>query len=359
MQTNLPRQIGYFALSALTGFMLLWLLENRLTDFLSLAVDGGDSRLLQYLSLKISTYGKAETLMLVSQLKFRWLALSALAAWLLFAQGKPQDPGDENAFRWRIRLFFGISILYLPDLLKEMSVRWQWSGLYEPALLPGYFFREMPSIVLLQFAGLAAFGLSAWLVLSKWKNGSGAPAWISLALLLCWLLLLSVYQAGGSIDHAWASLQYGMMFMSLWLFTWWKFPDLKATGFRLFQAGIWGCYFFAGLEKIFLSGIHWFSPEHFGNLCLLHPGKGCDWFAAHPVLAGAALFAVLAFQLLSPLQWRFPRWGYVTAGTGLLFHLGTWLILGVGGWQSPWMAMLVFLLPLTGNHSREEVKRAF
>jgi hypothetical protein len=76
------------------------------------------------------------------------------------------------------------------------------------------------------------------------------------------------------------------------------------------------------------------------------------------MLAGTALATVLAFQLLSLLQWRFPRWGYVTACFGLLFHLGTWLVLDVGGWQSPWIAMLVFLLPLNSKNRLAESKPA-
>ncbi|MFY7847951.1 MAG: hypothetical protein ACOVSS_02725, partial [Bacteroidia bacterium] len=93
-----------------------------------------------------------------------------------------------------------------------------------------------------------------------------------------------------------------------------------------------------------------------------HPGKWCDWFALHPLPAGLALALAIAFQLLSPLQWKFPRWGYVTAISGIAFHLGTWLVLDVGGWQSPWMVMLLFLMPVKegagdeGKSQKEEGK---
>ncbi len=358
MQANhLPVKIGVFVLTALSGFLLLYGLESWIAGMVS------DPELEKnilpgaFMAKKIRQLGTAEVLALLPQIKFRWLALCAFAAWLLTGTSR-EITTDENALRWRIRLFFGLQLLYLPDLLKEISIRWQWANLYEPSLIPGLFSSEMPSIVFLQFAGLAAFGLSAAMVLSKWKTGSLPPALLSAGIYLCWALLLAVYQAGGSIDHAYASLHSGMLFMSLWMFINWKFPEMKDSGYRLFQAGIWACYFFSGLEKLFLSGIGWLNPKHFELLCEFHPGKFCGWFTSHPFPAGMALFLVLAFQLLSPLQWRFPRWGYVTAGIGLLFHLGTWLVLDVGGWQSPWIAMLVFLLPLNSNKPLAEEKTA-
>jgi hypothetical protein len=196
---------------------------------------------------------------------------------------------------------------------------------------------------------LLLFGLSAWLVLAKWENGSLAPALISLSIWLLWTFLLGIYQSGGVTDHAYASLHSAMFFMAAFLYIWWKFPEQAGLGHRLFQAGIWGCYFFAAAEKLFLSGIDWLNPENFSILCMHHPGKFCNWFASNTIPAGMALASVMVFQLLSPLQWKYPRWGYFTVAFGIVFHLATWLVLDVGGWQSPWILMLLFLLPVQGT----------
>jgi hypothetical protein len=123
----------------------------------------------------------------------------------------------------------------------------------------------------------------------------------------------------------------------------------NGLAFGVFQAFIWGCYFFSGLEKITLSGLSWISDEHFNVLCQLHPTKICQYLGGISGLGPILLFFGLAFQLLSCLQWAWPKWGFVTIICGILFHLGTWQILDIGGWQSPWIVMLLFLWPMNSQ----------
>lgn len=334
-----------FLIAAAAGFLLLWGTEGMLESQISSGQILTGTAFGKYLSQKISAIGTSGALALVAQLKFRWLVLCLLAYWLSLSSAGT-FPASNNRLRWRVRLFFVIQLLYLPGLLSELNIRWRWSAFFEPPLLPGFFIDSFPSMAIIQFCGIFLFGISAWLVLAKWKNDRLLPAAMACLTWLGWTFLLSLYQSGGVTDHAYASMHSGMFFMIPFLLLWRKNPGDAALGHRIFQSGIWGCYFFSGLEKLFLSGPGWLNPENFSLLCRTHPGPACEWFAAHPAAAGFAFAFVLLFQLLSPLQWHFPRWAYFTTVSGLLFHIGTWLILGVGGWQSPWLAMLVFLLPL-------------
>jgi hypothetical protein len=341
-----------FLLAAAAGFLVLLGTESLLSAYIGSGGFPEAGYFGAFVQARIASFGTQETLNLLPQLKFRWLFLCLFAYWLM--QGSHEGAAhDENRLRWRVRLFFVIQLLYIPEMLAELNIRWRWAAFFEAPLLPGFFIREMPPLMFIQFCGLFLFGLSAWMVLTKWKNASFLPAIFALLIWVFWTFLLSIYQSAGVTDHAYASMHSAMFFMAVFLFVWWKFPELAGTGHRLFQAGIWGCYFFAGAEKLFLSGISWLNPEVFSRLCLHHPGKFCNWFSAHPMVAGPALFLVLLFQLLSPLQWKYPRWGYVTAISGIVFHLATWLVLDVGGWQSPWIPMLLFLLPVKTAQAEE------
>lgn len=338
---NLPLA---FLIAALTGFLFLWSLEIWLEAAIISGKLFSGSYLGNNLTDKIARFGTIETVELLPQLKIRWILICLLAFWLVqMAASVPAS--EENQLRWRVRLFFVIQLLYIPELLTELSIRRQWSAFFSPPLLPGIILETIPSFALVQFCGLLLFGISAWLILTRWKNGSFLPAAAALTIWLLWTFLLSIYQSGGVTDHAYASMHSAMFFMVIFLLIWWKSPPDAGLGHHLFQAGIWACYFFSGLEKLLLSGTGWFDSGAFSTLCLHHPGKWCSWLAAQPLLAISGMLFVLLFQLLSPLQWRFPRWGYVNVIIGLLFHLGTWLVLDVGGWQSPWIAMLIFLLP--------------
>lgn len=346
-----------FVAISLGVFLLLWGLEHWLDGTILHLGKSDSGYLASFLANKIESLGAEEARNLIPQIKIRWLAICFFSFYLMESE-EPKSMASEKDLRWRIRLFFGIQLVYLPDLMKELSIRWQWKSFYEPALIPRFLFREMPSVFFLQFGVLFCFAVGAYFLLSKWKHGSSIAFVLSVVSLLCWTIFLFIYMGGGNIDHTYASMYSAMIFMSVWLLVWWKNPSLTDSGHRLFQAGIWGCYFFSGLEKLFLSGSNWLDGNLFKVLCQYHTGRFCDWFAQHPLVSGFALCAVLAFQLLSPLQWRFPRWGYVTAGFGLFFHLGTWLVLDIGGWQSPWLVMLLFLLPLNSNNSPAEEKSA-
>jgi len=338
-------------ISAFAGFFLIWGLEPIGESILNSAITENSSpgilRFYPALQIKLKTFGPELLTEFLHQIKFRWLLLILLAGYLIsfLKDGIPfQVP--EKSLIWKVRLYFGIQLIYLPDLLKELTVRHQWKAFYSP--LP--VFREIipvfPSIWILQFVVIFAFAVCAFFLLSKWKPSDKLPAWIAVAGLVLWTWLLAVFFGFGKIDHTYASLFSANIFLVIWLFYWRRFPEEGYAGFRLFQAGIWGCYFFAGLEKLLLSGWNWIGNQHFQNLCWLHPGPVCEWIGSVPFLPEFTLLTALFFQLATAIQWRFPRWGYVNSIGGLLFHLGTWVIFDVGGWQSPWILMLVFLWPL-------------
>jgi hypothetical protein len=123
--------------------------------------------------------------------------------------------------------------------------------------------------------------------------------------------------------------------------------DLQTKHFplKLTQIAIASCYFLSGLEKLFTSGFAWFNPTHFKvqltetqqalGLWLL---ENADW-----LISLAPTFTIL-FQLgfISVVFVPKLRWLFLPAG--FLFHLGTFLLLGVGWWLHPWLLGYVFFM---------------
>jgi hypothetical protein len=86
-------------------FLLIWLLEPVMENFVSgLASDGGSSSL-PFLSLRIQNLGTDFVLNLIPQIKFRWLMLVGLGFWLWYGRNAIPKP-EVNNLRWRIRLFY-------------------------------------------------------------------------------------------------------------------------------------------------------------------------------------------------------------------------------------------------------------
>jgi hypothetical protein len=344
------KQNGFWYFMGILGFLILWGMESPISNFLKSPFPPGHWLLHWYPSLEVKrqAWGTAGLIEILSQVKFRFLALFGLGLFLFrFARTEENPFFTEKKAIWMVKLFFILQLLFVPDLLMEIRIRAQWKALFQPEGISGFWLGSFPSYPLVQFLAIVLFGISAWLVLSRWEPESPWPLLAACLVFLIWGYLLSAFFGFGKIDHTYASMFSGMMGMILFLQIWRSNSLHFGFGYRIFQAFIWGCYFFSGLEKVFLSGLNWANQEHLQVLAALHPGFWADKLVSLP-FAHLLLWPGLFFQLLSVLQWRWPNWGYVTVAAGIFFHLGTYLLIGVGGYFSPWMAMLIFLLP----HSR-------
>jgi hypothetical protein len=345
------RRSVIFTSATLAVFVLIWFLESMVQNFIAAGMPHGAfiPELYPNLALKIEQWGSSGMMDILATIKFRFLIMAGFG-WYLFAHSSQADEAgfSEKKAIWLVKLFFILQLLFVPDLLNELRIRTEWQALFHPVGLSVLWLGQFPSYAVFQILAIVLFGLSAWLVLAQWDPDSPFPVLAALAVWLIWVYLLSVFFGFGKIDHTYASMFSGMTGMLCFLEIWRRsFSDI-GFGFRIFQAFIWGCYFFSGLEKIFLSGVSWAGSEHFRVLAALHPGFGADWISAIPFSNGL-LWLALLFQIGSALQWKFPKWGYINAAGGLLFHIGTWFLFGIGGLFHPWIVMLVFLWPHTAR----------
>ncbi len=348
---NKLRASGIIIFLTAAGFFLIWLLEYMLADFVTggLPKDGFLYTLYPALRLKMDIWGTQSLMEILASVKFRFLVLAGFG-YYLFANSALVADADfsEKKAVWLVKLFFILQLLFVPDLLNELRLRAQWQALFQPSGLSVLWLGDFPSYAVFQFLAILLFGISAWLVLARWDAGSVYPFLAALGTLLIWTFLLSVFFGFGKTDHTYASMFSGMAGMVVFLHIWRSNPAEIGFGFRIFQAFIWCCYFFSGLEKVFLSGFDWAGSDHLQVLAALHPGYAADWISQIP-FSGILLGLGLIFQLSSVLQWRFPNWGYINVAGGVLFHFGTFFLLGIGGYFSPWLAMLIFLWPQQGR----------
>jgi len=335
-------------------FLSLWALEYLAANLLPVSnqiePDSFLNTLYPSLQAKLSHYGRNAILEYLGQIKFRGIALVGFFAYLLFSGSRPTLQSKETDLIWRIRLFFGVQLIYLPDLLNELTVRYSWRAFYSPLPLFGALIPSFPPIWILQFLIIFIFAIAAYFILTQWNPSDWLPSILGSLNLIFWAFLLIVFFGFGKIDHTYASLFSAHIFLVVWLLHWRTLPANGSFGHQIFQAGIWGCYFFSGLEKIFLSGIQWFGQNHFEVLYWLHPTRVGEWILHVPGLGPVLLFCAVIFQLSAVLLWRYPRWGYGFGIFAILFHLGTWVVLGVGGWQSPWILMALFLFPISNKN---------
>ncbi len=95
-------------------------------------------------------------------------------------------------------------------------------------------------------------------------------------------------------------------------------------------------YTLAGIEKVAISGFAWFQAETFQAYLHLHGQPLGLWVASHAWLCMVLSIGMMFFELGFILVVYVPWTRFIFLPAGILFHLGTYNLLGAGAWIHPW-----------------------
>lgn len=164
--------------------------------------------------------------------------------------------------------------------------------------------------------------------------------------------ILGFLQSFEKINHGYATFGFAVLIVPFLIF---EKTKVKSTlhkwqnnwPLKLIQISIGLSYFLSGLEKILISGFEWTSGKTFsGYMAISTGGIFRQFLLDHSFLiilfANCVLFFQLSFWII--IFKRKLRWIYLVLG--VFFHWGTILALGVGTWNSPWIFVYIFFLPL-------------
>lgn len=117
-------------------------------------------------------------------------------------------------------------------------------------------------------------------------------------------------------------------------------------------------YFFAGIGKLQFGGLSWITSDSMQNIIHVQWWqRGWEGLPLVDSAAGSRLLALgaVVFEIGFLPAVLFPRFRPLAAATGLLFHLGTWVVLGIG------FRSLVLLYPVffSWGDSAVPVKKAY
>lgn len=243
-----------------------------------------------------------------------------------------------------IGLFILFVALFTWDLPLALGKLAEQAELYEPVFLlklMGLPFPTKPIAYVL----VVIF----WLALL----GAALPRYygtISLAVAAGLFVILQGYlNSFHKLDHTYATFTYALCLLPFLHYEQQQAPDnwqQADWALRLIQLSIAITYFLAGLEKLLIGGWGWFAAENLIVHLRAHAAPLGLFVAQYPWLCfmlnvGAVVLELaFIFILVLPQQFR-----YLLLAFGILFHLGTFLLLGIGGMISPWMAVYIFFLP--------------
>jgi len=241
-----------------------------------------------------------------------------------------------------LRLLFYAGLLYYTwDWIVDLQRLSALQAFYNPVLLFKLLHFPLPSFWV--FVGVyVLYILSLFFAIVQVK-----PVLSSFVVALLFVVMHGYFLSFEKIGHGYVPLMYAALLMPFFLMETQSQKNDKVMmswSLSAMQATIAGTYFFAGLEKLFTSGLSWVSARTFRTYLELHQTPLGLQVAENDLLCVLLpLFAIL-FQLGFVLVLFYPKLRYVFLPGGIAFHAGTVLLFNIGAYFSPWIFVYIFFI---------------
>ncbi|MCU0449765.1 MAG: hypothetical protein MUC97_07950 [Bernardetiaceae bacterium] len=279
---------------------------------------------------------KADQLMLrltglVALAGLAWAGRRRLRAWL--ATRYLSSTVNPTLGGWRLG-FYAATAYFTWHWWVQLPQAGLYRELYAPVLVLQVLRLPWPSPPIL-YSLLAVYTVLLLLAGLGWRPR--ATGWGAAGL---FFLLQGYAQSFEKVDHGLAPWGYAMFWLP-WLWEG-RGPVVPAWPLWLARGMLAGAYFLAGVEKLLATGPAWVTqlPAYL----TLHPTPLGLWLAQWPWLCGLLATAALLFELSFWICLVWPRARWLMLPAGVLFHLGTFTLLGAGGWVSAWWVLHGLLL---------------
>jgi hypothetical protein len=156
------------------------------------------------------------------------------------------------------------------------------------------------------------------------------------------------YYSAEKIDHTYATLNYAAFFVPFLVYDYAKSigkENMNAWAIQAIGLSIGIVYCMAGLEKLFISKLAWLEPTTLRSYLYLHPTSIGLWVAPYTVICQILSILVLFVQLGFIVGVLFRKYRFYAIVGGIAFHIGTFLMMGIGDYNTPWIFVYIFLLP--------------
>lgn len=232
--------------------------------------------------------------------------------------------------------FVGLVFVFTWDWFFELRNLYEARAFYQPVFILKVLHLPFPTVQ-----------VSAGLCVLMWASALGilgrgqARLYASILFFVLFVLLQGYQMSFHKLDHTFALFTYwaGLMPFIIWESRLALPNDARtspAWAVSVLQLALALPYVLAGVEKIAIGGLAWFRPETFRAYLHLHSEPWGLWVAQSDALCVLLGGGMLVFEVGFILV-VFYRWAkFVFLPIGILFHLGTYTLMGAGAWIHPW-----------------------
>jgi hypothetical protein len=242
-----------------------------------------------------------------------------------------------------IRILFPSVLLWIyKDVWWDLMSHYELRVFYKPVLIFKIFNIGYPTpIIILTLCIILLLSCVSTIINFR-------PAISSFIAMLSFVIIEGFLNSFEKINHGEATLTYCALIFPFLMLDHQKasrkkseYQDSWALGLITFLICL--SYLQSGLEKLFIGGLSWLSPDTLRNYILLHQAPAGLWIADNNTLLILLSLAALIFQL-GFIFILVSRYKYLFLLSGILFHLGVYFLLDVGWYVNSWMLSYLFFI---------------
>ncbi len=304
------------------------------------------------LAVERSRFDSAFFLSKADQIVWRTLFWAGIfSAFFLFFQQKNAFQENFNAF-WNLRipkrrvryftiLFFGLSFIEVWRWHENLEAMQAYLFFYQAIWFLKILSIPFPNLLIINFLYLI-FSLACLFCIFNFR-----PFCSSLVAVLLLVFFQALHQGFAKTDHAYSTWLYAGIFMPFLLWESQKANEkheVAAWAWQLIRVAICTAYLQAGLEKIWISGSSWASADTFRAYLFMFDTPLGIWVSESAWLCHLLPLGTLFFQLFFCSILFFRQLAYIFLPLGVLFHIGVYLLFGIGGYVTAWYIVYLFFI---------------
>lgn len=252
---------------------------------------------------------------------------------------RPIALGRVAALRTFVYAFVFVDVLILrPWVSLHAAVP---TELYEPLFIAKFLPEPTPTSFVVPAVQIALLVSAALALTGRWQRFFGAVVFVTY---LQWMLIAFSY---GKVDHDNVAFLVALAVLpTVGPAHWGDKKPTEAAGWaiRCVQVAVAATYFASVFAKLRFGGINWVTGSTFTRAIVRRGTPLVEPLQNHPAILRAGQFALVSFELLSPLLLARGRFRTIMLTMAFTFHIVTFVSIKIMFW--PHVLCLLAFFPL-------------
>jgi uncharacterized membrane protein YphA (DoxX/SURF4 family) len=245
------------------------------------------------------------------------------------------EPVSRNNHNLILFIFFSGLLFYTTTYWFDLPDLYRFSAFYQPVSFLRWLSVPFPAPFISRSLCIFLYVSCLCIILKQ------LPVFFASLAAILFILFQGWMNSFEKMEHTYTTLTYAALLMPFL-----ANQENKPEGWALplIRLSVGTSYFFAGIEKLSISGLDWFRADTLIFHLQQHPTDSGLWASHYPFLCTILQISVIFFEIGFVACVFFPSLRWIFLPMGVAFHTGTWVLMNIGHWSSPWVFVYLFFI---------------